>query len=457
VILGGLFSPKEITMFEQLFKRRAAVISHHSAPFAAERQFYLKHLLDEGRSRKTLRNIAHLLFAVAHHLRLDGPEITLVAIEAAAEAWANTTQRSARCRYVGERQFVYHATGLLRMLGRLRESWPEVAYAAQLEAFLLFQRQERCLSPSTLHHYEMCVGAFLNWIDQQGKPLEGVTLEDISGYFQSLTQRKLKRTSIALHVAKLRNFFRYAESKHWCRAGLAALDAPCIYRLESLPRGPAWSDVQRLLAACAGNTPSEIRDHAMLLVIAVYGVRSGEVRHLRLEDIDWEREIICIRRPKQRKSQHYPLVREVGAAILRYLREVRPKCTPREIFLTRVQPYRALTAPGFGTMVRKRLHGLGLVLPCYGPHALRHSCATHLLAEGVSLKEIADHLGHVSLAATQIYAKVDLTALREVGAFPLTDLVEFAANSERAATPIQMRGSIEALRGVAAISLGGLL
>jgi integrase/recombinase XerD len=267
----------------------------------------------------------------------------------------------------------------------------------------------------------------------------------------------LKRTSIALHVAKLRNFFRYAESKHWCRAGLAALDAPRIYRLESLPRGPAWSDVQRLLTSCAGETPSEIRDHAMLLIIAVYGVRSGEVRHLCLEDIDWEREILCIRRPKQRKSQHYPLVREVGGAILRYLREVRPKCKLRAIFVTQVQPYRTLTAAGFGAMVRKRLQRLGLVLPCYGPHALRHSCATHLLAEGVSLKEIADHLGHVSLAATQMYAKVDLTALREVGAFPLTGLVEFAANSERVATPIQMRGSIEALRGVAAISLGGLL
>jgi integrase/recombinase XerD len=444
-------------MFEQLFKHRAAVISHQSAPFAAERQFYLQHLLDEGRSRKTLRNIAQLLFAIAHHLRLDGPGITLVAVEAAAAAWAKTTRRSARCRHVGERQFVYHAVGLLRMLGRLRESRPEVAYAARLEVFLHFQQQERCLSPSTLHHYEKCVGAFWNWIDQQGKLLEAISLEDISRYFQSLTERRLKRTSIALHVAKLRNFFRYAESKHWCRTGLAALDAPRIYRLESLPRGPAWSDVQRLLVACAGNTPSEIRDHAMLLVIAVYGVRSGEVRHFRLEDIDWEREIICIRRPKQRKSQHYPLVREVGTAILRYLREVRPKCKLREIFLTQVQPYRALTAAGFGTMVRKRLQRLGLVLPCYGPHALRHSCATHLLAEGVSLKEIADHLGHVSLAATQIYAKVDLTALREVGAFPLTDLVEFAANSERAATPIQMRGSIEALRGVAAISLGGLL
>ena len=444
-------------MFEQLFTASVAIVRHQSLPFAAERQLYLKCLVEEGRSRKTARNIAQLLVVIARHLRLDRSEITLVEIEASAAEWAGTAHRSARCLHVGERQFVYHATGLLRLLGRLRESRPEVAYAARLGVFLDFQRHERCLSPSTLHHYEMCVGEFLNWIGQQGKALEDVTLEDISGYLHILTQRKLKRTSIALHVAKLRNFFRYAESKHWCRAGLAALDAPRIYRLESLPRGPAWNDVQRLLAACAGNSPSEIRDHAMLLVIAVYGLRSGEVRHLRLDDIDWEREIICIRRPKQRKSQHYPLVPEVGVAILRYLREVRPKCKLREVFLTSVQPYRTLTAPGLCSMVRNRLHRLGLVLPCYGPHALRHSCATHLLAEGVSLKEIADHLGHVSLAATQMYAKVDLTALREVGAFPLTGLVEFAANSERAATPIQMRGSIEALRGVAAISLGGLL
>jgi integrase/recombinase XerD len=453
-ILGGLISPKETTMFDQLFTRQAAVAHHHSSPFAAERQLYLKCLVEEGRSRKTVRNIAQLLVIVARHLQLDRSEITPVEIEDAAAAWAGTARRSPRCIHVGERQFVYHATGLLRLFGRFSEARPEVAYAARLDAFLLFQRQQRCLALSTLHHYKMCVGEFLNWINQQEKPLEEVSLEDISGYLQSLMQRKLKRTSIALHVAKLRNFFRYAESKHWCRVGLAALDAPRIYRLESLPRGPAWSDVQRLLTSCASETPSEIRDHAMLLVIAVYGVRSGEVRHLRLKDIDWEREIICIRRSKQRKSQHY---REVGAAILRYLRMVRPKCKLREIFLTQVQPYRTLTAAGFGTMVRKRLQRLGLVLPCYGPHALRHSCATHLLAEGVSLKEIADHLGHVSLAATQMYAKVDMTALREVGAFPLTGLAEFAANSERAATPIQMRGSIEALRGVAAISLGGLL
>jgi hypothetical protein len=281
-ILGGFISPKETTMFDQFFTRQAAVVRYQSLPFAAELQLYLTRLVEEGRSRKTVRNIAQLLVVVVRHLRLDRPEITLAEIEAAAVEWAGTAHRSRRCLHVGERQFVYHATGLLRLLGRFHESRPEVAYAARLADFLHFQSHQRCLLPSTLHHYEMCVGEFLNWIALQRKPLEEVSLEDISEYFQALA-------------------------------------------------------------------------------------------------------------------------------------------------------------------------------PCYGPHALRHSCATHLLAEGVSLKEIADHLGHVSLTATQMYAKVDLPALHEVGALPLTGLVEFAANSERAATPIQMRGSIEALRGFAAISLGGLL
>lgn len=444
-------------MFDQLFSRPSAIACHHHSPFAAERQRYLSQLMEEGRSLQTVRNIALILMHIAQHLPLHQAEITPIEIEALAEKWAMTTHRSATCLHIGKREFVFHATNWMRLLGRLREPQVERPFAAEVDAFLEFSVTERGLSPSTIRHYRLYVGEFLSWVAQQGKTLLEITLEDLSSYFQMLAHRKLKRTSIAIHVAKLRNFFRHAESRCWCRSGLTALDAPRIYRLESLPRGPAWSDVQKLLGSCAGSRPSEIRDHAMLLLLAVYGLRSGEVRHLRLDDIDWERETIHIHRPKQRKSQLYPLVHEAGSAILRYICEVRPRCERREIFLTIVQPYRALTAPGFGTMVRNRLHRLGLVLPCYGPHALRHSCATHLLAEGVSLKEIADHLGHVSLAATQMYAKVDLPALREVGEFALKELVDYSLRSEHAATPIQMRGSIEALRGVAAISLGGLL
>jgi hypothetical protein len=67
-ILGGFISPKETTMFDQLFTRQAAVVRYQSLPFAAERQLYLKHLVEEGRSRKTVRNIAQLLVVVVRHL-----------------------------------------------------------------------------------------------------------------------------------------------------------------------------------------------------------------------------------------------------------------------------------------------------------------------------------------------------------------------------------------------------
>jgi hypothetical protein len=100
---------------------------------------------------------------------------------------------------------------------------------------------------------------------------------------------------------------------------------------------------------------------------------------------------------------------------------------------------------------------LGLKLHSYGPHTLRHACATHLLNDGFSLKEVGDHLGHVSPVATQIYTKVDLASLREVGDFDLGWLVTYTQDSAHRATPIYPRGDITALRAVAEFGLGGLL
>ena len=323
-------------MLDQFFSRPATIARYLGSPYAAERQRYLSHLAQEGRSQRTLGSLLPILNSLERHLPLQQATITQVEIEAAAEMWATTVHRSPKCLHVGKRAFVFHATNWLRLLGRLHEPRVEQPFAAEMGAFLQFCISERALAPDTIRHYRLYIGEFLIWLDGQGKTLRQVTLEDISAYINGLSQRRLSRTSLAIHVAKLRNFFRYAESKRWCGTGLAAIDAPRIYSLESLPRGPQWSDVQRLLASCAGDRPTEIRDHVMLLLIAVYGLRSGEVRHLCLEDIDWEREIIHIRRSKQRKSQHYPLVHEVGAAILRYLREVKASLeAARDLLLCR--------------------------------------------------------------------------------------------------------------------------
>jgi integrase/recombinase XerD len=189
---------------------------------------------------------------------------------------------------------------------------------------------------------------------------------------------------------------------------------PRVFADEGLPKGPSWEDVQRLLVGTEGDDPKSIRDRAIIMLFAVYGFRVGDVRALRLEDFDWEKELICIGRPKSLRRQSYPLSYTVGEAILRYLKEVRPSTPHRQIFLTLKAPIRPIGSGALYDVVSHRLVAMGLSLKHHGPHALRHACASRLLAEGLSMKEIADHLGHRKLDTTRVYAKVDLAGLRLV-------------------------------------------
>jgi integrase/recombinase XerD len=206
------------------------------------------------------------------------------------------------------------------------------------------------------------------------------------------------------------------------------------------------------LESSNGDSIRQIRQRCVLLLLAVYALRAGEVCHLKLEDVDWTQDKIHIRRSKQRKSQTYPLTSDVGNAIVSYLR-VRPQSPHREIFLTLKQPYRRLSVEGFSTLIVKQQKAIGLNLKRFGPHVLRHSCATHLLAEGFSLKEVGDHLGHASAAATRVYAKVDLNGLREVSALSLSGLDAFVQSCEQSETTFYTTGDLTALREVARFSL----
>jgi len=420
-------------MFEHFVKRPFHLRRHQKGPFAEERRRYLEHLFEEGRSFYTLHHATGLLLSIALLLPPDRGLIRMGQIEAAAERWLVSPPRQFRSdhsRHKAKRTFIFYAKGWLRFLGRLDQRTKPVPFQSELDAFLHFQEHERCLSLSTVLRRRRTVRAFLTWLVGRKKPLREATADDVSLFFRFRSPGRWQRSTIALYVDSLRSFFRFAESKNWCIPGVAAaIDAPIVYRHEHLPRGPQWDDVIRLLSPSDKPAPVDIRDRAMLLLHAVYGFRNTEVRLLRVDDIDWQEEIISLSRPKQRKSQLYPLLPEIGDAILQYLREVRPKTRRREVFLSLKQPYRPLTASATYSNVARRQRTLGLALPHYGPHSLRHACATRLLAQGFSLKEIGDHLGHSSTDATQIYAKVDLPALREVAELDLGNLVNFASRS----------------------------
>ena len=231
------------------------------------------------------------------------------------------------------------------------------------------------------------------------------------------------RITINCYAKRLRIFLRYAEQRGWCVPGIAAaIMPPRVYLDETVPTGLAWQDVQRLLATTEGEKPTDKRDRAILLLFAVYGLRSGEVGGLQLDDIDWVAETLRVRRPKPGRTHLYPLSRSVGQAILCYLRDVRPQRTERTVFFTHIAPIRPLSSGALGAIFRRRLRCLDIVSRHRGPHMLRHACAQHLLNQGLSMKQIGDHLGHRSLSSTAVYAKIDLARLREVADFDLEGL-----------------------------------
>ncbi len=169
-----------------------------------------------------------------------------------------------------------------------------------------------------------------------------------------------------------------------------------------------------MLAKTHGDDPGSIRDHAIILLLSVYGLRSGEVRHLRLDDIDWSHDRIRFVRSKSRRQETAPLEPRVGNAIARYLRDGRPKTESRIVFLTLRAPHRPLSTGGLYNVVHRHLSKGTAPKKGRGPHGLRHACARHLVESGRSFKEVGDHLGHRSPDATQIYAKVNLVSLRRV-------------------------------------------
>jgi integrase len=159
------------------------------------------------------------------------------------------------------------------------------------------------------------------------------------------------------------------------------------------------------------------------MLLAIYGLRRGEVSSLRLDDLRWEEDILLVRREKQRRAQEFPLEAATGGAILDYLREVRPSSEFREVFLCLNAPFGPLSPSSMYNIVRSRLDTLSLAVTKRGPHCLRHACANHLLNCGFSLKQIGDHLGHHSSDATRVYTKVDLNGLRQVAEIDLRGLL----------------------------------
>lgn len=404
-------------MHEKIFTRPGTLARYRAAPLLADRERFLRHYAQQSYAHNTLRSIAWSLRVISESRVAERSSVLNVDIESIARPYSRDIRQD----------LIHVAKQWFAFMGH-REIEPPLkgVFDALLCAFEEFMRNEQGLSEATILTRRGMLRPFLESLERVRhlRSLKEVTVRHIDRYLTEKSEHGWSRASLSTLASTLRSFFHYAEAQCWCRSGLTvSIDSPRLYAHENLPRGPDWTQVQRLITSIHGDDPVSIRNRAVVMLLAIYGLRRSEVARLRLEDLDWENELIRITRTKQHRVQQYPLTGAVGDALVEYLQYARPRCRHREVFLALSAPRRVLSVNGITAIVRSRLRAIGVECAPCGPHGLRHACAQHLLAKGFSLKQIGDQLGHRRAASTSYYAKVDLKGLQEVADLSLGELV----------------------------------
>ena len=254
---------------------------YRQAPLLKERDSFLNHLQQQGTSRKALRNLSAELLQVVRLLKLTQMrDVSLEEIQRAASCWARQQRTNPKAHSYGNSasSFIYAAKKWLRFHGRLKlPSAPPMRFAYQLGDFARYMTEEKGLSPYSVRSHCAQTSRFLEWFGERHRLLARARVEDVDQFlamkgvsggiasrFRWLHKHCVpsfgtpRRTDGALGFAK-------------------GIEAPKIYKYEGLPEGPSWEEVRRLLKSVKGSGPAVLRARAILSLLGIYGLRSGEV------------------------------------------------------------------------------------------------------------------------------------------------------------------------------------
>jgi integrase/recombinase XerD len=282
---------------------------------------------------------------------------------------------------------------------------PDMALLAEFCGWL---GRERGLSPVSVRCYAKQSKAFLAGIGGAGA-VSGLDAGKVTAFMVDWTAGRNTWSAKAM-VTSLRAFLRFAHATGRTGVPLAgAVPAVASWRMSSLPRGLKAAEIERLLAGCDRETPAGLRDYAVLSLLARLGLRGAEAAGLQLGDIDWRAGEIAVT-GKGSRTERLPLPALAGEALAAWLKDGRPQCESRSVFVTVRRPYRPLTPESVRAVMGRACDRAGMERR--GTHRFRHALATEMLRAGASLPEVGQVLRHRSMLSTAIYAKVDQNALR---------------------------------------------
>lgn len=337
--------------------------------------------------------------------------------ESTLTAFARHVPRCA-CASSSRGRFRYHQQGAQQLFACLQRTGVVAAPAATsdtvppvVEQFSAWCRQHRGVRESTLSIYVGLVQEFIATVGDDPATYDAARIR----VFILACAERSGRGRIKSVVNAVRVFLRFLATIGACPAELvAAVPKIARWKLDTLPRYIDAVDIERLVAACVPTSDAGARDRAVILLLARIGLRAGDVRDLRLGDIDWARGRLRVI-GKGRCETWLPLPQEVGDAVLHYLERHRPANESDRVFLRVHAPIGPFSSSGpISGLVARAIERAQIVAPSHGAHVLRHSAATALLREGVALDVIGAVLRHRCVESTAHYAKVDVPRLQAV-------------------------------------------
>lgn len=379
---------------------------------------FAENLKTAGYSRFTIR--AHL-GAAAHFSNWAGiMGLTIAELDDTVGQKFQRHLASCQCRpYMGK--YITTAAASVRLLrdylfqiGAVMPHSPkneETRELTLLTAFGKWMIQNRGVTQGTLNHYRPIIASFLESIDSDPCRIDSCSLQ---AFILDRTERLGKKNIKGMRTA-LRTFLRYLIAEGKCATGLdAALPAGAQWRLSTLPRYLPASDVERVVAACDASTSAGCRDRAIVLLLARLGLRGDDIVRLRISDIDWQHASVRLS-GKGRREVRLPLTQEVGDSILDYLERGRPAVESDHVFIRTIAPLRPFSnSSPVSKVVTRAIRRAGIRTVFHGAHVLRHSAATEMLRQGISLQDIGSILRQRSIETTAHYAKVDVELLQLV-------------------------------------------
>jgi integrase/recombinase XerD len=401
-------------MLEKFLERLGADKLEQRNPLLVHVQSLAASLMEGGYAATTMQSKLGLIVDLGQWLGRRELAVTDLD-ERRIETFIAGRQRNGQCRR-GDRTTASQLLDYLRehkVVQRVAPRRDESPLATLLDRYEKHLRSERGLTTATIINYLPFARKFLN--DRFGEGpflLREVRPSDISGFILRHA-RSMSCRRAQLMTSAFRSVFRFLFQHGELRVDLApSVPTVADWRLSIIPKYLTPAEVARVLGSCDRHTATGRRDYAVLLLLARLGFRAGEIVALQLEDIDWRSGQILVR-GKGLVHDRMPLPVDGGQALASYLRQDRPSCKTRRVFVCMKAPQRGFAGPStVSAIVRRALGRAGLHTGFKGAHLFRHSLATSMIRWGASMGEIGEILRHRRPSTTEIYAKLDFEGLR---------------------------------------------